>query len=740
MKQLLLLILRIIAVAIAVAMLAQLVTPDQWSTVFGGGTTHHVMLLDDSYSMSDHSGKVEVFNRAAQVIAMIGARASADTAQHKLTLIRFSRAMMASQSNNQHTLSTVEPVATENREQADLSIAQGISQLADISSVTIGDQFDVLFEEKRRGLKVSEFAVGPEPALEIATKLVGAVKDESHVVYVISDFRHRNWGNPQDLLMPLRRLEQAGADIRLISCAYQQRSNLAITDLRPAAGTRAAGVPLFFQVTVKNFGPQTATQVPLKIRTRYYDPAELGNDPSAPTGKVDDLPIEMIESIEAGNSVSRQIQTFFPRSGQHVVEAMLPDDAINLDNQRYAVVDVPESVPVLVIDGDTKGRNAFFLESVFQPGEPVRTGIHVDVQDETFLRDTTGEKLAEYRSVYLLDVPRLGERATELLNSYLRDGGGVGVFFGENSDLSHYRRWFDDGVFPVPTDRVVSFTFEDPATPDLQVSEHPLFKIFTSQKNPYMGNISIDQHVVVPNEWSPDVQSGISVLARMANGEPLIVERRIGNGRITSFLTTLAPIWNNWAQNPSFVVFLLDLQSYLTSSMRTEALHEVGTPVRIEHDNKIYRDAVSFVVPGEDSEVRQVIEKRIQNLNDKEEELKADNGITDLQIGHSSETARSGIYECWRFTHGHEIDVRRYALNVNTTEGDLRIAHIQELFDKLHPIKFQFHRADELSFEKTNKAGFNWSEYLLYALIALLLLEQVFAYSSSYHPKTGGVS
>ena len=128
------------------------------------------------------------------------------------------------------------------------------------------------------------------------------------------------------------------------------------------------------------------------------------------------------------------------------------------------------------------------------------------------------------------------------------------MFFGENSDLSHYRRWFDDGVFPVPTDRVVSFTFEDPATPDLQVSEHPLFKIFTSQKNPYMGNISIDQHVVVPNEWSPDVQSGISVLARMANGEPLIVERRIGNGRITSFLTTLAPIWNNWAQNPSFVV------------------------------------------------------------------------------------------------------------------------------------------------------------------------------------------
>ena len=84
--------------------------------------------------------------------------------------------------------------------------------------------------------------------------------------------------------------------------------------------------------------------------------------------------------------------------------------------------------------------------------------------------------------------------------------------------------------------------------------------------------------------------------------------------------------------------------------------------------------------------------------------------------------------------------MRRYALNVNTTEGDLRIAQNQELFDKLHPIKFQFHRADELSFEKTNKAGFNWSEYLLYALIALLLLEQVFAYSSSYHPKTGGVS
>ena len=55
LKQLLLLLMRMAAVAVIVFMLAQLSTKDDWG--FGGTKTHHVVLLDDSFSMTDRWGE-----------------------------------------------------------------------------------------------------------------------------------------------------------------------------------------------------------------------------------------------------------------------------------------------------------------------------------------------------------------------------------------------------------------------------------------------------------------------------------------------------------------------------------------------------------------------------------------------------------------------------------------------------------------------------------------------------------
>src|SRR3989339_719290 len=53
LKQLLLLLLRMTAIAVLVLAVAKPRLPSQWAGMFGTATTHHVVLLDDSYSMSD---------------------------------------------------------------------------------------------------------------------------------------------------------------------------------------------------------------------------------------------------------------------------------------------------------------------------------------------------------------------------------------------------------------------------------------------------------------------------------------------------------------------------------------------------------------------------------------------------------------------------------------------------------------------------------------------------------------
>ncbi len=104
----------------------------------------------------------------------------------------------------------------------------------------------------------------------------------------------------------------------------------------------------------------------------------------------------------------------------------------------------------------------------------------------------------------------------------------------------------------------------------------------------------------------------------------------------------------------------------------------------------------------------------------------------------SDETDRPGIYEAWPKTIKGDIDLRRWALNVDPAEGDLTTVPAQELQSKLDPVKVTVHQADQYQQEEAVASGYNLSQMVMIALVCLLLGEQALAYSASYHPHSGG--
>ena len=106
---------------------------------------------------------------------------------------------------------------------------------------------------------------------------------------------------------------------------------------------------------------------------------------------------------------------FFPTAGTHEVTARLASDAVDADNARYCLVDLPVSVPVLIVDGDANSRNARFLTSVFQPGGPVHTGLQPQVERPDFLNK---HALDKFRTIYVTDVERLDPPAIAALENY----------------------------------------------------------------------------------------------------------------------------------------------------------------------------------------------------------------------------------------------------------------------------------------------------------------------------------
>ena len=76
LKQFLLLLLRMAAVAAAVLMVAQPLLRSQWGALFGGSKTHHIVLLDDSFSMSDRWANTSAFEQAKHAVSRIASQAA----------------------------------------------------------------------------------------------------------------------------------------------------------------------------------------------------------------------------------------------------------------------------------------------------------------------------------------------------------------------------------------------------------------------------------------------------------------------------------------------------------------------------------------------------------------------------------------------------------------------------------------------------------------------------------------
>ena len=93
LKQLALLACRMAAVALVVLVVAQPLGSRLAAFSFQlSAPIHHVVLLDDSFSMSDRWGNTSAFDEAKRVAERIGAEAARQARPQSFSLLRFSRA------------------------------------------------------------------------------------------------------------------------------------------------------------------------------------------------------------------------------------------------------------------------------------------------------------------------------------------------------------------------------------------------------------------------------------------------------------------------------------------------------------------------------------------------------------------------------------------------------------------------------------------------------------------------
>jgi hypothetical protein len=672
LKQLLLLLLRMTAMAAVVFMVAQPLLRNRLGDWFGSSTTHHIVLLDDSYSMSDRWQDTSAIDEAKKAIRRLGEAAAEQVHAQTFTLMRFSQA--------------------------------GRNRQPDLLSEPVNrTDFPGKLDDALQKIRAGQLAVGPAAALRAVSQLLGEGHGEARIVYLMSDFRLREWDDPAELRTLLKQLGDAGADLHLVHCVDQARPNLTIRDLALSEGIQAAGVPFFMEVEVQNFGDAPARDVPVLLE-------EDGRARPAVT----------IPRIPPGQSAKERFLVHFPTAGPHQVTARLEADAVAADNARFATLSLPAEVPVLLVDGDPRAIDARYVGIASAPGGAVRTGLRPQIETPRFL---DLRSLADFHAINLLNIERLDRSGIEALETFVRAGGGVAVFLGERSRAKFINDELHrdgEGFFPCPVEGPAELLVDRlERAPDVRPEDHFVFRVFSDPGNVFVESVNVERYFAVPRGWKPAPDSTVRVIARLRNDAPLVVEQKFGEGRVVAFLTTAGPAWNNWARNPSFVVMVQDLQAYLARRPAIELSRPVGMPLELSLAAAEFQPEVRLVTPEGGGPGGAV-------------------GATAMPDGSLSvsfdEIDAAGYYQAILTRTDGAAQTRHYALNVDPAEGDLATVNGEMLAARLEGIDYRYEQAARFQYSMEMLAGYNLGDSLLYLLLLLLIVEQVLAWSASYHP------
>ncbi len=371
----------------------------------------------------------------------------------------------------------------------------------------------------------------------------------------------------------------------------------------------------------------------------------------------------------------------------------------------YFTIHAREKLKVLIVDGDPRTSlvqsETFFLTRALNPGGS---------KDSSFFLPTViipeslnSVSLKSYQAIIFCNVAVIPDAILPRLRDYLLRGGGLFLFLGDRVRVDDYNRKLFKAPPPILPNRLgdkrvlLGPKGEEIGTID---ATHPALK-------PLAGKFleTSLKSAKVNGYFRTRISSG-SALLTLANGDPLLVEKKVGPGRVLLFTTAADLEWSDLPFKTVYLPLMQALVSYLSGNKRGSA--DTGTTAGA---------ARSFSFPS--SYAGKSI--RIIKPDDTKRETKL---LADGERASAAfqENNLAGIYRLsLRGRSQGQLPVPAlYAVNPPFLESRLTEISADELQSKLDPIDFEIILPDSL---KQGGTRMDLSIPLLILLIAILASE-----------------
>jgi Mg-chelatase subunit ChlD len=534
-EQWLLLAVRTALLALLALAMAKPVLEGAGVSILPGQRTHWVLVLDGSMSMNLRQGDGTRFEQAKAIASRLVQDARQGDPLSVLLMANPPRAVIAA------------PSFAKDAVRAELDALQPTDGTVDLPAT---------FQKIEEILAASEI-----PRKEVV---------------FLTDLQAASWRKPdsaptQDAL--LKRIF-AGFEARkvrsqLIDLGAAGADNHAIIDLALSPAVPTVNSPASVRATLRNFGARPIENLPVRLA--------LGNR------IVEESAIRLAPGEE--QSIAFNLQ--FPSAGEISLSVSTQEDALSRDDSRRLAIPVREAIPVLLVDGDPQPdlfrSETDFLAEALDPGEsssgePRPFRVEKITDSQLARRD-----LADFDVVFLCNVARLTDLEVANLEAFLKQGGGVVVFGGDQVDVDNANRLLHNngqGFLPAR----IGPAQGDPAAPASAVLfdpagfSHPLIAPFAGQSPGVQASLTaVKTQRYHRLELPRDTQAKVALA--FSNGLPAIVEASRGQGHVFQIATTADQSWTTWPLHPSFVPVMEQLVALAASGRLGERNVSVGQPL-----------------------------------------------------------------------------------------------------------------------------------------------------------------
>ena len=366
----------------------------------------------------------------------------------------------------------------------------------------------------------------------------------SKELHVLTDLQRSGLGRGEAARMP------AEVNVHLVDLGRSGfPKNVAVVAAVPSPPSPRPKEPVTISAVVRNAAPLPVESIPVKLH--------LESEGSTPV----DLEQTITLDGDATVTVEFRIPQLDAGTWRGHVEATIGDD-LPFDDRRFLALAVGPAARVLLVDGDP-GRSAleaetYFLQAALRlapPGETYAKAPYDPRAIDLFEARSGLPDLDKTAAVVLANVDDLPAADAKALAEFVGRGGGLVVFTGDKVTAEGSATLVEAGL---GVGKVVGpeSNPERPWRLDRWEPTHPLLKPFSE---PEHGDI---RRAAFSTITKIVADPAARVVARFRGGDPAILERSVGRGRVVWFATACDRAWSDWPRGRMFLPMVHQMVAY----------------------------------------------------------------------------------------------------------------------------------------------------------------------------------